>query len=82
MTMSFETMNCITRFDSIGVQAYDDPTMDRFFDNKANEEDPEGIIESVLVYSDGGAAMKSQLIVEGKILEGISLKNIMVRFGD
>ncbi|KAF5798147.1 hypothetical protein HanXRQr2_Chr07g0289381 [Helianthus annuus] len=59
MIMSFETMNCIARFDSLGVQAYDYPRMDHFFDNKTNEDDHVGIIESVLPYTDGGVAMKS-----------------------
>ncbi|MFS7948214.1 hypothetical protein Hanom_Chr06g00557331 [Helianthus anomalus] len=53
-----------------------------YFDNKTNMDDPEGMIRSVLPYSDGGAPLKSHLSVEGKILQGISLENIMERFGD
>ncbi|KAJ0745792.1 hypothetical protein HanOQP8_Chr05g0170251 [Helianthus annuus] len=82
MTMSFETINCIARFDSLGVQAYHYPRMEHFFDNKENNHDPEGMIESVLPYNDGGVAAQSHLTVEGKILQGISLENIMVQFGD
>ncbi|KAJ0715184.1 hypothetical protein HanPI659440_Chr13g0498171 [Helianthus annuus] len=82
MVMSFETMNCIARFDSLGIDAYDYPSINRFFDNKMNTDDPEGMTRSVLPFSDGGVPLKSHLSVEGKILQGISLENIMVRFGD
>ncbi|MFS7985053.1 hypothetical protein Hanom_Chr11g00993841 [Helianthus anomalus] len=61
MTKSFEIINCITRFDSLGVQAYDYPMMEHFFDNKANHHDPEGMIESVLPYNDGEVAAESHL---------------------
>ncbi|MFS7953727.1 hypothetical protein Hanom_Chr07g00622001 [Helianthus anomalus] len=40
------------------------------------------MIVSVLPYNDGGVAAKNHLTVEGKNLQGISLENIMVRFGD
>ncbi|KAM0028658.1 hypothetical protein Hdeb2414_s0018g00516551 [Helianthus debilis subsp. tardiflorus] len=82
MTMSFETINCITRFDSLGVQAYDYPTIEHFLDNHANSHDPDSMIEAILPYNDGGMATRSHLTVEGKILQGISLENVMVRFGD
>ncbi|KAJ0480034.1 hypothetical protein HanOQP8_Chr13g0473011 [Helianthus annuus] len=82
MVMSFETMNCIARFDSLGIDAYDYPSINRFFDNKMNTDDPEGMTRSVLPFSDGGVPLKSHLSVEGKILQDISLENIMVRFGD
>ncbi|MFS7935412.1 hypothetical protein Hanom_Chr05g00403141 [Helianthus anomalus] len=37
---------------------------------------------SILPYNDGGVAARSHLTVKGKILQGISLENVMVRFGD
>ncbi|KAJ0715131.1 hypothetical protein HanPI659440_Chr13g0497551 [Helianthus annuus] len=49
---------------------------------KANDHDPEGIVESVLPYNDGGVVAKSHFTVEGKIIQGISLENVMVWFGD
>ncbi|KAJ0684903.1 hypothetical protein HanRHA438_Chr11g0495881 [Helianthus annuus] len=82
MVMSFEIMNCIARCDSLGIDAYDYYSIDRFFDNKMNTDDPEGMTWSVLPFSDGGAALRSHLSMEGKILQGISLENIKVRFGD
>ncbi|KAM0035128.1 hypothetical protein Hdeb2414_s0015g00442761 [Helianthus debilis subsp. tardiflorus] len=82
MTMSFETINCIARFDSLGVQAYDYPTIKQFLDNHANTHDPDGMTEAILPYNDGGVAARSHLTVEGKILQGISLENVMVWFGD
>ncbi|MFS7956518.1 hypothetical protein Hanom_Chr07g00655531 [Helianthus anomalus] len=72
-TMSFETINSIARFDSLGVQAYDYPTTEQFFDIKANDHDPEGMVESVLPYNERGVAAKSHLTIEGKIIQGISL---------
>ncbi|KAF5813495.1 hypothetical protein HanXRQr2_Chr03g0099131 [Helianthus annuus] len=82
MIMSFETINCIALFDSIGVQAYGYLTMEHFFNNKANDYDPDGMTEAVLPYNNVGVAAKSYLMVEGKILQGISLENVMVQFGD
>ncbi|KAM0012928.1 hypothetical protein Hdeb2414_s0046g00746481 [Helianthus debilis subsp. tardiflorus] len=82
MTMSFETINCIARFDSLGVQAYDYPAIEHFLDNHANNHDQEGMTAFILPYNDGGVAARSHLTVERKILQGISLENVMVRFGD
>ncbi|KAJ0514133.1 hypothetical protein HanHA300_Chr10g0365921 [Helianthus annuus] len=82
MTMSFETLNCIARFDLLGVQEYDYPTIKHFLDNHANDHDPDGMTEAILPYNEGGVAARSHLTVEGKILQGISLENAMVRFGD
>ncbi|KAJ0745261.1 hypothetical protein HanPI659440_Chr10g0396821 [Helianthus annuus] len=82
MTMSFETMNCIARFDSLGVQAYDYPTIEQFLDNHMKNDDPAQMIAAILPYSDRGEAKRSQMAIEGKILQGISVENILVRFGD
>ncbi|MFS7994704.1 hypothetical protein Hanom_Chr12g01109181 [Helianthus anomalus] len=82
MKMSFETINCIARFDSLGVKAYDYPTMQQFPDNHMNEGDPDQMTAVILPYSDGGEAKRVQMTLEGKILQGISLENVMVRFGD
>ncbi|KAJ0578160.1 hypothetical protein HanIR_Chr05g0244231 [Helianthus annuus] len=38
--------------------------------------------QATLPHSDGGAALRSHLSVEGKIPQNISLEDIMVRFGD
>ncbi|KAJ0707790.1 hypothetical protein HanRHA438_Chr09g0403961 [Helianthus annuus] len=81
MTMSFETINCIARY-SLGVQAYDYPNIEHFLDNLANSHDPDKMTEAILPYNDGRAAARSQMTVEGKILEGISLENVLLRFGD
>ncbi|KAF5781922.1 hypothetical protein HanRHA438_Chr11g0502291 [Helianthus annuus] len=40
------------------------------------------MIEAILPYNTGGAAARNQMTVEGKILQGISLENVLVRFGD
>ncbi|MFS7920263.1 hypothetical protein Hanom_Chr03g00222431 [Helianthus anomalus] len=82
MKMSFKTITCIARFDSLGVQAYNYPTIEHFLDNHANIHDPDGMTEAILPYIDEGMAARSHLTVEGKILQGISLENFMVRFGD
>ncbi|KAJ0761300.1 hypothetical protein HanOQP8_Chr04g0148241 [Helianthus annuus] len=82
MTMSFETINCIARFDSLGVQAYAYPAIEHFLDNHANSFDPDKMIEAILPYNDGGAAARNQITVEGRILQGISLENVLVRFDD
>ncbi|KAM0026569.1 hypothetical protein Hdeb2414_s0020g00559631 [Helianthus debilis subsp. tardiflorus] len=82
MKLSFETINCIARFDSLGMQVYDYPAVEHFLDNHANSHDPNGMTEAVLLYNDGGVAARSHLMVEGKILQRISLENVMVRFGD
>ncbi|MFS7967862.1 hypothetical protein Hanom_Chr09g00790731 [Helianthus anomalus] len=68
MTMSFGTINCIARFDSLGVQAYDYPTIEHFLDNHENDHDLDGMTEAILPYNDGGVAARSHLTVEGKIL--------------
>ncbi|KAF5791542.1 hypothetical protein HanRHA438_Chr09g0407801 [Helianthus annuus] len=43
MVMSFETMNCIARFDSLRDDEYTYYTIDQFLDNKMNAADPDGI---------------------------------------
>ncbi|KAJ0727215.1 hypothetical protein HanPI659440_Chr12g0479241 [Helianthus annuus] len=78
MIMSFETMNCIARFDSLGADEYSYYNMDQFFDNKMHTADPEGMVGSVIPYSSGEAALRSDLSVEGKIHQPISLENIMI----
>ncbi|KAJ0715358.1 hypothetical protein HanPI659440_Chr13g0500191 [Helianthus annuus] len=82
MTMSFETINCIARFDSLGVQGYDYPAMEHFLDNHANSYDPDGMTVAILPYNGGGTAARSHMSVEGRILQGISLEHVLVRFGD
>ncbi|MFS7993254.1 hypothetical protein Hanom_Chr12g01091951 [Helianthus anomalus] len=82
MTMSFETMNRIAGFDSLGVQAYDYPSLENFFDNHLNLNDTEQLIDVVLPTHPGGEMKKKHMSLEGKILQGISVENILVRFGD
>ncbi|KAJ0860985.1 hypothetical protein HanRHA438_Chr13g0629521 [Helianthus annuus] len=82
MIMSFEYMNAIARFDSLGVEAYDYYHYDHFLDNKTNTADPDQMLASVLPGSGGAGESRNNLSLEGKILQGISLENVMVRFGD
>ena len=82
MTMSFETINFIARFDSLGLQAYDYPTIEQFLDNHMNDDDPEQMTAVILPYNDGGTAQRTQMAIEGRILQGISLEINLVRFSD
>ncbi|KAJ0599389.1 hypothetical protein HanRHA438_Chr03g0106651 [Helianthus annuus] len=82
MVMSFEHMNAIARFDSLGVDAYDYYEYDQFLDNKRNDADPVTLLEDTLPGSGGSGNARADLSLMGKILQGISLENIMVRFGD
>ncbi|KAF5765577.1 hypothetical protein HanXRQr2_Chr15g0705361 [Helianthus annuus] len=82
MIMSFVHMNAIARFDSLGVEAYDCYDYDRFLDNKTNTADPDQMLVSVLPGSGGAGESRNDLSLEGRILQGISLENVMVRFGD
>ncbi|KAJ0804284.1 hypothetical protein HanPI659440_Chr02g0036271 [Helianthus annuus] len=82
MTMSFETMNCIARFDSLGVQAYDYPSIEHFLDNHLNNNDAEQLLDIILPFNKGGELKRKQMSLEGKILQGISVENILARFGD
>ncbi|MFS8014055.1 hypothetical protein Hanom_Chr15g01340161 [Helianthus anomalus] len=56
--------------------------MQQFLDNHMNNGDPNQMTAVVLPYSDGGEAKRAQMALEGKIIQGISLDNVMVRFGD
>ncbi|KAM0067866.1 hypothetical protein Hdeb2414_s0002g00066321 [Helianthus debilis subsp. tardiflorus] len=82
MIMSFEHMNAIARFDSLGIEAYDYYGYDQFLDNKRNEADPPQMLAYVLPGSGGVGDSRNDLSLMGKILQGISLENVMVRFGD
>ncbi|MFS8034396.1 hypothetical protein Hanom_Chr17g01580691 [Helianthus anomalus] len=53
MIMSFEHVNAISRFDSLGVEVYDYYDYDRFLDNKTNTADPDQMLEVVLPGSGG-----------------------------
>ncbi|XP_035845639.1 uncharacterized protein LOC110933891 [Helianthus annuus] len=82
MTMSFETMNRIARFDSLGAQAYDYPTIEQFLDNHMNPNDVDQLTDVILPTHQGGEMKRKQMSLEGKILQGISVENILARFGD
>ncbi|KAM0043379.1 hypothetical protein Hdeb2414_s0010g00340591 [Helianthus debilis subsp. tardiflorus] len=82
MIMSFEHMNAIARFDSFGVGAYDYYELDHFLDNKTITADLNPMLEAVLPGSGGLGESRNDLSLEGRILQGISLENVMVRFGD
>ncbi|KAJ0453466.1 hypothetical protein HanIR_Chr15g0729661 [Helianthus annuus] len=82
MIMSFEHMNAIEKFDSLGVEAYDYYDYDQFLDNKRNTVVPAQMLASILPGSGGAGESRKDLSLEGKILQGISLENVMVRFGD
>ncbi|MFS7981694.1 hypothetical protein Hanom_Chr10g00953991 [Helianthus anomalus] len=47
-----------------------------------NTSDPDGMLAAVLPGSGGMSESRSDLSLEGRILQGISLENVMVRFGD
>ncbi|KAJ0724684.1 hypothetical protein HanPI659440_Chr12g0450311 [Helianthus annuus] len=53
MIMSFEHMNVIARFDSLGVEAYDYYDYDRLLDNKTNIANPDQMLADVLPGSRG-----------------------------
>ncbi|KAM0045988.1 hypothetical protein Hdeb2414_s0009g00310441 [Helianthus debilis subsp. tardiflorus] len=82
MVMSLEYMNAIALFDSLGVEAYDYYDIDPFLDNKMKTVDPDGMLAAVLLGSGGTSDSRNDLSLEGRILQGISLENLMVRFGD
>ncbi|MFS7917259.1 hypothetical protein Hanom_Chr03g00186951 [Helianthus anomalus] len=82
MIMYFEHVNAITRFDSLGVQAYDYYDFDRFMDNQTNIADPDQMLASLLPGSGGARESRNDLSLEGRFLQGIALENLMVRFGD
>ncbi|MFS7980420.1 hypothetical protein Hanom_Chr10g00939261 [Helianthus anomalus] len=54
------------------AEAYDYPAVEHFLDNHAKNHDLEGMTASILPYNDGGVAARRHLMVEGKILQGIS----------
>ncbi|MFS8034584.1 hypothetical protein Hanom_Chr17g01582881 [Helianthus anomalus] len=82
MVMSFEHMNAISRFNSLGVDAYDYYDIGHFLDNKMNTTDLDGMLAVVLPASGGMSESRNDLSLEGKILQGMSLENVMVQFGD
>ncbi|KAF5806663.1 hypothetical protein HanRHA438_Chr05g0233241 [Helianthus annuus] len=82
MVMSFEHMNAIARFDSLGVETYDYYDLDHFLDNKMYTADPDGMLAAVLPGLGGMSESRNDLSLEERILQGISLENVMVQFGD
>ncbi|KAJ0810223.1 hypothetical protein HanPI659440_Chr01g0024231 [Helianthus annuus] len=82
MIMTFEHMNAIAWFDSLGVEAYDYYELDHFLDNKTNTADPDQMLAAVLPGSGDMGESRNDLSLEGRILQGISLENVMVRFRD
>ncbi|KAF5794721.1 hypothetical protein HanXRQr2_Chr08g0331341 [Helianthus annuus] len=82
MIMSCEHMNAIAQYDSLGVEAYDYYELDHFLDNKTNTADPDQMLVAVLPGSGGMSESRNDLSLEGRILQGISLENVMVRFRD
>ncbi|MFS8033239.1 hypothetical protein Hanom_Chr17g01567151 [Helianthus anomalus] len=71
MIMSFER-----------VESYDYYDYDHFLDNKTNIVDPDQMLASVLPGSGGAGESRNDLSLEGRILQGILLENIMVWFED
>ncbi|KAM0013444.1 hypothetical protein Hdeb2414_s0043g00741041 [Helianthus debilis subsp. tardiflorus] len=82
MIMSFEHMNAIARFDSLVVEAYDYYDYDHFLDNKTNTAYPDQMLASIFPGSGGAGKSRNDLSLEGRILQGISIENIMVWFRD
>ncbi|KAM0046409.1 hypothetical protein Hdeb2414_s0009g00315891 [Helianthus debilis subsp. tardiflorus] len=74
LIMSFEHMNAIARFDSLGVEAYNYYDYDRFLDNKTNTADPDQMLASVLLGPGGAGESRNDLSLEGRILQGIRWK--------
>ncbi|MFS7894601.1 hypothetical protein Hanom_Chr00s001847g01688241 [Helianthus anomalus] len=77
MITSFEHMNAIARFDSLRVEAYN-----HFLDNKINTADTDQMLAVVWPGSGGAGESRNDFSLEGRILQGISLENVMVRFRD
>ncbi|MFS7917194.1 hypothetical protein Hanom_Chr03g00186221 [Helianthus anomalus] len=82
MVMSFETINQITNFDSLSVNGYYYYDKDQFRQKNTIEVGPQNLISSTLPHYLGGVYDRRHLSLEGKILQNISLENMMVRYGD
>ncbi|KAJ0807794.1 hypothetical protein HanLR1_Chr00c1073g0788861 [Helianthus annuus] len=82
MTMSFETMNQIANFDSLGVDNYFYYSTNTFWSSELVQADPVGLLEITLPNYTTGRYDRNHMSCEGKILQNISLENIMVRLGD
>ena len=79
MTMSFETLNLIAEFDSLGVGEYQYPKFNNFFSRYVLDSDPANMLQTVCP---DVQLTRNDMSLEGKILQNISLENVMVRLGD
>ncbi|KAJ0675915.1 hypothetical protein HanRHA438_Chr12g0565361 [Helianthus annuus] len=83
MVMSFQTMNRIANFDSLSEGSYTYYEMRHFWESGVVQTDLSDLVNAILPnYTEGEPYSRAHLSVEGKILQNISLENIMVRFGD
>ncbi|MFS7916882.1 hypothetical protein Hanom_Chr03g00182581 [Helianthus anomalus] len=74
----FRTIGIVQMFERLGWER----VLDWCEDNTPRIYFMVGMAGSVLPFFDGEPPLRSHLSVEGKILQGISLENIMVQFGD
>ncbi|KAF5772057.1 hypothetical protein HanXRQr2_Chr13g0572301 [Helianthus annuus] len=82
MAMSLQTMNQIANFDSLGEGSYSYYETRLFWEGHVVQADPINLVDATLANYTSGQFNRIHLSVEGKILQNISLENIMVRLGD
>ncbi|MFS7955860.1 hypothetical protein Hanom_Chr07g00647731 [Helianthus anomalus] len=79
MVMSFNILNRIANFDSLGVGSYYYYDTNLFLHLRLVQADPVNLVELTLPNYTTGEYNWIHLSVEGKILQNISLENVMVR---
>ncbi|MFS7919040.1 hypothetical protein Hanom_Chr03g00208241 [Helianthus anomalus] len=83
MVMSFQRMNRIANFDSLSEGSYTYYEIRHFWEINVIQTDLSDLVNATLPhYTEDEKYNRTHLSVEGKILQNISLENIMVRLGD
>ncbi|KAF5811845.1 hypothetical protein HanXRQr2_Chr04g0186121 [Helianthus annuus] len=82
MVMTFNSLNQIANFDSLVVNSYYYYETNLFWQSNLVQVDPANLLEPTLQNYMSGQYDRNHLSVEGKILQNISLENVMVRLGD
>ncbi|KAJ0680936.1 hypothetical protein HanPI659440_Chr16g0630081 [Helianthus annuus] len=83
MVMSFQTMNRVANFDSLSEGSYSYYETGHFWEGHVIQTDSIDLVNATLPnYKEGEQYNRVHLSVEAKILQNISLENIMVRLGD
>ncbi|KAJ0715437.1 hypothetical protein HanPI659440_Chr13g0501131 [Helianthus annuus] len=82
MAMSFQTMNQIENFDSLGEGSYSYYETRLFLEGHVVQPNPINLVDATLANYTSGQFNRIHLSVAGKILQNISLENILVRLGD